>query len=46
MEWKEVTLGEIGTIVGGATPSTKNTSFYDGNIPWLTPKDLSVNSNK
>ena len=46
MEWKEVTLGEIGTIVGGATPSTKNTSFYDGNIPWLTPKDLSVNGNK
>lgn len=46
MEWKEVTLGEIGTIVGGATPSTKNTLFYDGNIPWLTPKDLSVNSNK
>ncbi len=46
MEWKEVTLGEIGTIVGGATPSTKNASFYDGNIPWLTPKDLSVNSNR
>lgn len=46
MEWKEVTLGELGTIVGGATPSTKNPSFYDGNIPWLTPKDLSVNSNK
>lgn len=46
MEWKEVTLSEIGTIVGGATPSTKNASFYDGDIPWLTPKDLSVNSNK
>ena len=46
MEWKEVTLGEIGTIVGGATPSTKNPLFYDGNIPWLTPKDLSINSNK
>lgn len=46
MEWKEVTLGEIGTIVGGATPSTKRTSFYDGDIPWLTPKDLSANSNK
>ena len=46
MEWKEVTLEEIGTIVGGATPSTKRTSFYDGDIPWLTPKDLSANSNK
>ena len=46
MEWKEVTLSELGTIVGGATPSTKITSFYDGNIPWLTPKDLSVKDNK
>ena len=46
MEWKEVRIGEIGTIVGGATPSTKNPLFYDGNIPWLTPKDLSINSNK
>ena len=39
-EWKEYRLSEIGTIVGGATPSTKNPSFYDGEIPWITPKDL------
>ena len=39
-EWKEYRLGEIGTVVGGATPSTKNPSFYDGEIPWITPKDL------
>lgn len=39
-EWKEYKLSEIGKIVGGATPSTKNPNFYDGNIPWITPKDL------
>ena len=40
-EWKEYKLGEIGTIVGGATPSTKDPVNYDGDIAWITPKDLS-----
>ena len=40
-EWKEYRLGEIGTIVGGATPSTKDELNYDGDISWITPKDLS-----
>ena len=40
-EWKECTLSELGDIVGGATPSTKNESNYGGNIAWITPKDLS-----
>lgn len=41
-EWKEYTLSEIGTIVGGATPSTKKPENYEGGtIPWITPKDLS-----
>ena len=40
-EWKEYKLGEVGQIVGGATPSTKNPLNYDGNISWITPKDLS-----
>ena len=40
-EWKTYKLSEIGTIVGGATPSTKVPANYDGQIPWITPKDLS-----
>ncbi len=39
--WEIYRLSEIGTIIGGATPSTFNVAYYDGNIPWLTPKDLS-----
>ena len=39
--WQEVSLSDIGRIVGGATPSTKNPDFYDGDIVWITPKDLS-----
>lgn len=39
--WFKYKLSEIGTIVGGATPSTNVEAYYNGNIPWLTPKDLS-----
>ena len=45
-EWKKYILGEIGKIVGGATPSTKDRHNYDGNIAWITPKDLSTNKNR
>ena len=45
-EWKEYKLEEIGTIVGGATPSTKEPHNYNGNISWITPKDLSNNSGR
>lgn len=39
--WKVSTLDEIGDIVAGGTPSTKNEEYYDGDIPWITPRDLS-----
>ena len=39
--WKKYKLSEIGIVVGGATPSTTVERFYGGDIPWLTPKDLS-----
>lgn len=39
-EWKEYKLGEIAEIVGGGTPDTSNKEYWGGNIPWLTPKDL------
>lgn len=40
-EWKECLLSDLGTVVGGATPSTKNPANYEGGtISWITPKDL------
>lgn len=33
-------IDELGTVVGGATPSTKHAEYWDGEIPWLSPKDL------
>ena len=39
--WKTCTIGDLGTIVGGATPSTKDAENYEGGtISWITPKDL------
>ena len=40
-EWREYRIGEIADIVGGSTPSTSDPSNFNGDIPWITPKDLS-----
>ena len=40
--WKWVRLGDITQIVGGGTPSSKVKEYYEGgDIPWLSPVDLS-----
>ena len=44
--WVVCYLSEIGEIVGGGTPSTSEPSYWDGNIPWITPADLSGYSEK
>ncbi|SFQ38149.1 type I restriction enzyme, S subunit [Lachnospiraceae bacterium XBB1006] len=40
-DWKTCTIGDLGNVVGGATPSTKKVENYEGgSIAWITPKDL------
>lgn len=39
--WKKIQLKDVADIVGGGTPSTKNPSYWNGEVAWLTPKDLS-----
>ena len=39
-EWKEVRLGEMAMLVGGGTPTTKNTNYWNGNILWISSSDL------
>lgn len=36
-----LTISDVGTVVGGGTPSKKVPDYWNGNIPWLSPKDLS-----
>ena len=44
--WKYLSIGDCATVVGGGTPSTKNPEYWDGDISWISPKDLSTNTNK
>ncbi len=39
-EWKTVKLGSIADVVGGGTPDTNNSDYWDGNIAWLTPSEI------
>lgn len=40
-DWKLVALDQVGTIIGGGTPSSKVDEYWSGDVPWVTPKDLS-----
>lgn len=40
-KWIKVKISDLGQVVGGATPSTKRDEYYNGDISWITPKDLS-----
>lgn len=44
--WDLVTLGDVGTIVSGGTPSTSVPEYWNGEINWITPADLSGYFNK
>ena len=42
-EWIDCKIADLGTVIGGATPSTKELEYYEnGSIAWITPKDLST----
>lgn len=39
-EWKDESIGELASIVSGGTPSTQVSSFWNGDILWCTPSDI------
>ena len=39
-EWKQCTIADLGDVVTGKTPSTKNAEFWDGEVHFVTPKDI------
>jgi type I restriction enzyme S subunit len=39
-DWDIDTIKETGGVVTGKTPSTKNASFWNGDIPFVTPTDI------
>jgi hypothetical protein len=38
--WPTTSIGEACTITSGGTPSSRNKSFWNGKIPWVSAKDL------
>ena len=46
-EWAIGTISDLGTVVGGSTPSKAKPEYYtESGIAWITPKDLSNNKSK
>lgn len=39
--WRKIRIDEVADVVGGGTPSTRIARNFGGEIPWITPKDLS-----
>lgn len=39
--WEQRKLGEVADIVGGGTPSTNVSNYWDGNIDWYAPAEIS-----
>jgi type I restriction enzyme M protein len=39
-EWGMVALGEMATIMTGGTPAKSLKTYWEGDIPWVSPKDM------
>ena len=39
-DWRSVRIDELCRVTHGGTPSKDNPSFWVGNIPWVSPKDM------
>ena len=45
-EWEVKKLGDVCQIISGGTPSTRNSEYWDGDIKWCTPTDITSNKGK
>ncbi|MFP2898593.1 restriction endonuclease subunit S [Corallococcus sp. 4LFB] len=41
-KWEHVSLGTVGRWFSGGTPSMADDSYWSGDIPWVSPKDMKV----
>lgn len=39
-DWEQCKLGDVAEIVGGGTPSTKKSEYWNGNINWFSPAEI------
>ncbi len=41
INWIVTTISNVGDVIGGGTPKTTIKEYWNGNIPWITPADMS-----
>ena len=44
MKLSKTRIGDLGRVVTGKTPPTKQREFFDGEYPFITPSDLEYDS--
>ncbi|MEI5135867.1 restriction endonuclease subunit S [Streptomyces libani] len=42
VDWRRVTLADVGKWLSGGTPSTSNDAYWNGDIPWISAASLKV----
>ncbi len=45
-EWMAMTLADAATVVGGGTPSRAQSIYWNGEVPWATPTDVTALSGR
>ncbi len=45
-EYRECRIGDLGSVVGGGTPSRDKEEYWNGPVPWLTPGELTGTNDK
>lgn len=40
-DWEEKSIGDFGKVITGSTPSTAKREYYGGDIPFVSPADIS-----
>lgn len=38
--WEKLKLSDVCSIINGGTPDSKNRKYWNGDIEWITPKDM------
>jgi len=41
--WEKTTLDQFGEVVSGGTPDRNNPAYWKGEIPWVTPSEITTN---
>ena len=45
-EWMAMTLANAATVVGGGTPTRAQSTYWNGEVPWATPTDVTALSGR